>query len=368
MAPKRDYYEILGVPRNASKEEIKKAYRRLARQYHPDLNPGNKEAEEKFKEIQEAYAVLSDDEKRKMYDMYGTAEFQPGTERTTWRWTEAPGGGFEFTFGDFSGFEDIFNEVFGEREPTKVRRRGRDLEYQLEIDFDTAIKGGVKDITITRETICPGCGGSGVRVGAGARVCPKCRGSGRSLFTSFLNISRACDMCGGSGKISTEPCNTCNGSGKRITTETISVKIPAGVDTGSRIRVPGKGEEGTISNGDLYLVIKVRPHPLFRREQDDLYIEVPITVYEAALGAQISVPTVDGTAVVTIPPGTQSGTKLRLRGKGVPHLRDGGRGDLYVITKIVLPEKINESARKKFEELAKTSPYNPRAHLDKYLR
>jgi molecular chaperone DnaJ len=365
MAPKRDYYEVLGVKRDASKEEIKKAYRKLARRYHPDLNPGNKEAEEKFKEIQEAYSVLSDDEKRKVYDMYGSSEFQPGTDRTTWRWQEGRPGGFEFSFDDIPGFEDIFSDIFGTREAARGRsRRGRDIEYQIEIDFDTAIKGGTRDITISRETNCTVCNGSGVRPGAAAKTCPKCKGSGKGSFTGLFNILRSCDMCGGTGRISTEPCQSCNGNGIRVSTETISVRIPAGVDNGSRIRVPGKGE-GT---GDLYLRVKVRPHPIFQREQDDVYVEVPITVYEAALGARISVPTIDGTALVTIPPGTQSGTKLRLRGKGVPHLKDGGRGDLYVVTKIVLPEQMSESAKKKFEELGKTSPYNPRIHLEKYMR
>ncbi len=312
MAQKRDYYEVLGVKRNASKEDIKKAYRRLAKRYHPDLNPGNKEAEEKFKEAQEAYEILSNDEKRKAYDMYGIAGFQPGAERTTWRRQQGSTEGFEFNLGDFSSFEDIFGEVFHPRETAKRRNKGRDIEHQIEIDFEMAIKGGTRDINISREI---------------------------------------------SGSLSTE---------------TISVKIPAGVDNGSRIRVPGKGEtprRGTGAfSGDLYLIVKVRPHPIFRREQYDIYVEIPITIYEAALGAQISVPNIDGTAVVTFPPGTQSGTKLRLRSKGAPHLKDGERGDQYVVAKIVLPEQIGEGAKKKFEELAKAIPYNPRMHLEKYLK
>ncbi|MER3447685.1 MAG: molecular chaperone DnaJ [Candidatus Dadabacteria bacterium] len=312
MASKRDYYEVLGVKRDASKEDIKKAYRKLARRYHPDLNPGNKEAEERFKEIQEAYSILSNDEKRKAYDTFGTAEPQPGAEagRTTWRWQEGPEG-FQFNFGDFSGFEDILSDIFGgAREGTRERGRGRNIEYQIEIDFETAIKGGTRDISITRDV------------------------------------------------------------GGKILTETISVRIPAGVDNGSRIRVPGKGGETRRGGdvGDLYLTVKVRPHPIFQRNQNDIYLELPITIYEAALGARISVPTIDGTAVVTIPPGVQSGTKLRLRGKGVPNLRNGERGDQYVVVKVVLPEQMSESAKKKFEDLARTIPYNPRVYLEKYLR
>src|SRR5579875_2013437 len=312
MAPKRDYYEVLGVKKNASKEDIKKAYRKLARRYHPDLNPGNKEAEEKFKEVQEAYSILSNDEKRKAYDTFGTAEPQPGpgAGRTTWRWQEGSPEGFQFNFGDLSGLEDILGDIFGAGEGARGRGRGRNIEYQIEIDFETAIKGGTRDISITRDI------------------------------------------------------------GGKPFTETISVKIPAGVDNGSRIRVPGKGGEARKGGnaGDLYLTVKVRPHPIFRREQNDIYVELPITVYEAALGARISVPTVDGTAVVTVPPGIQSGTKLRLRAKGVPHLRDGERGDQYVVVKIVLPEQMSESVKKKFEDLARTIPYNPRLYLEKYLR
>ena len=368
MASKRDYYEVLGVSRNASKEDIKKAYRKLARRFHPDLNPGNKEAEEKFKEIQEAYSVLSKDEKRKAYDMYGSAEFQPGA-RTTWTWTEGAPEGFEFNFGDFSGIEDIVGEVFGTRESARARRKGRDLEYQIEVDFETAIKGGSKDITITRESNCSVCNGSGIRPGASTKTCSKCKGSGKGP-SGIFNISRTCNVCGGTGKISTDPCQSCSGSGRKALTETISVKIPPGVDNGSRVRVQGKGQvtRGTGIPGDLYLIVKVSPHPIFQREQNDVFIDVPITIYEAALGARISVPTVDGAVVVTIPPGTQNGTKLRLRGKGVPHLKNKERGDQYVVVKIVLPEQINENSKKRFEELAKTSPYNPRKHLEKYIR
>lgn len=315
MASNKDYYKILGVSRNASSEDIKKAYRKLARRYHPDLNSGKKEAEEKFKEIQEAYEVISKEDKRKAYDVYGSSGFggfQPGQERTTRRWSESsPEGGFRFSFSDVSGFEDIFGEMFGTREATGRTGRVRDVEHEIEIDFETAIKGGGRDIKISRET-----------------------------------------------------------GERKTSTETISVKIPPGVDDGSRIRVAGKGEagRGRGTSGDLYLRVKVMPHPIFRRNQDDIYLEVPITFYEAALGAQINVPTIDGTATVTIPSGIQNGTKLRLKGKGVPNIKNKERGDEYVVVKIVMPEQISENVKKKFEELAKTTPYNPRINLEKYLR
>jgi molecular chaperone DnaJ len=348
MAPKRDYYEVLGVSKNATKEDIKKAYRKLARRYHPDLNPGNKEAEDKFKEIQEAYSVLSNDEKRKAYDMYGSADFQPGA-RTTWQWSEGSPEGFEFGFGDFPGIEDIIGDLFGAKGQGRRKRRGRDLEYQIEIDFETAMKGGARNISITRETNCPVCSGSGIRPGAATKTCSKCKGSGRITSGPF-NISRACNVCGGKGKVSTDPCQSCNGSGRRLLTETISVRIPPGVDNGSRIRVQGKGEEGTVNGtaGDLYLIVRVSSHPIFQRVQNDIYLELPVTFYEAALGSKISVPTIDGTVIVTIPPGTQNDTKLRLRGKGVPHFRNRERGDQYVIVKVLLPEQISEEARRRW--------------------
>jgi molecular chaperone DnaJ len=368
MAPKRDYYEVLGVSKNTSKEDIKKAYRKLARRYHPDLNPGDKQAEENFKEIQEAYSVLSNEEKRKTYDAYGNAEFQPGA-RTTWRWSEGAPEGVEFNLGDFSGIEDILGDLLGSRGTGRTRRKGRDLDYQIEIDFETAIKGGLREIAITRETSCSVCNGSGVRPGATTRTCSKCKGSGK-IASGPLNISRACNECGGTGKVSTDPCQSCGGSGRRLLNETISVKIPPGVDNGSRIRVQGKGEEGRGigSPGDLYLTISVSPHPIFQRQQDNIYLELPVTIYEAALGAKINVPTIDGAVVVTIPPETQNETKLRLRGKGVQRLKNKERGDQYVVVKIMLPEKINEDSKKNLEDFAKTSPYNPRTHLEKYVR
>ena len=315
MDTKRDYYQILGVERTASPEEIKKAYRRLAKQYHPDLNPNDKEAERKFKEIQEAYEVLSDEEKRRAYDMFGTVEFTPGAGATTWRTTE----GFhdiEFGFGGFPGFESLFEEIFGTMRPGRRRTRtwrarGRDVESTLEIDFDTSIWGGEKEITITRE------------------------------------------VRGGETHI-----------------ERLTVKIPPGVTTGSKIRVPGKGGPGLGGGppGDLYMIIKVRPHPIFERRGDDIYLELPVTVTEAILGTETDVPTVDhGTATVKVPPGVQEGTKLRLRGKGAPNPRTGQRGDMYAVIRVVMPERLNDEAKKKVEELDRLLDYDPRRHLRRYM-
>lgn len=322
----KDYYKILGVSKNATKDEIKKAYRNLARKYHPDLNPDNKESEEKFKEVQEAHEVLSDEEKRKTYDMFGSAEFRPGG-RTTWRRAGTEQGGFEYSYNanDFPGFEDIFKDIFGfasEGRAGKSRgdafrdifnyaaektSRGRDLESEIEIDFNTAIRGGVRDISISRQRR------------------------------------------------------------NNIDTEKLSVKIPAGVDNGSRIRVQGKGETGGGAKGDLYLRIKVKPHPIFRRKGDDIHLEVPVTFYEAALGKNIEIPTIDGRAEITIPAGVQNGTKLRLKGKGVTNLKTKALGDQYIEIKIVMPDKIDESDRKRFEDLATSHPYNPRSKFSRYM-
>lgn len=295
----KDYYQILGVKRDASEEEIKKAYRRLARQYHPDLHPGDKEVEKKFKEINEAYAVLSDPKKRAEYDMRGRVTFEPGMGGPSGPWP--PGGiGFEgFGFGGPEGFEDIFSEIFGQR----VRRgpmRGEDIEYAVSLDFLQAVKGTELRITLTR------------RGGA---------------------------------------------------TEKLTIKIPPGVHEGSRVRVPGKGHEGIAGGppGDLYIITHVRPHPYFRRMGDDIYITAPVTVKEAVLGGEMTVPTVDGPRRIKIPPGTSSGTRLRIKEKGVPGAR--GRGDQYVEVHVAVPKKVSAEAKKLIEEFDRINPYDPRKGL-----
>lgn len=363
-----DYYEVLGVPRGASEKEIKKAYRRLARKYHPDLNPGDRSAEEKFKQIQEAYEVLSDPKKREMYDRYGFADARG-----------EPGGGFDFSGFDFStsggsSFSDIFSDLFGrgigfdffgERARASQAQRGSDLEHYITIPFVDAIKGTEVRINITRADSCPDCGGSG-SLGGRESPCPECKGTGRvERSRGFMRFSRTCPGCGGSGRQRGRNCPRCGGQGSIKKVEPITVRIPAGVNNGSRVRVPGKGNAGSggAAAGDLYLVINVEPHPFFSRQGDDIYCVVPISVAEAGLGGEIEVPTIDGRAKLRIPPGTQSGQKFRLRGKGAPSLKGMGRGDQIVEVKVVMPRAIDERTRELLRELARLHPENPRAGL-----
>jgi DnaJ-class molecular chaperone len=314
----KDYYNVLGVSKNASGDEIKKAFRNLARKYHPDINPGDKKAEEKFKDVQQAYEVLSDPEKKKSYDMFGEAGFQgrPGGYQTHYT-TNFGDFGENINFGGasgFSSFEDIFSEIFGSRggrreSPGRRPTKGRDVEYQIEIDFNTAIKGGTRDIKIARES-----------------------------------------------------------NGKNYSTETISVKIPSGVDNGSKIRVAGKGEPGKHSGkrGDLYLKVKVAPHPIFKRTKNDIFLDLPVTIFEAALGAEVKVPTIDTTANLKIPPGIQNGTKMRLKGKGVLNPKTRERGDQYVNIVVSMPDALSDTEKKKFEELSESINYNPRLKIERY--
>ncbi len=346
----KDYYKILGVSRDATQEEIKKAYRRLARKYHPDLNPGDKSAEEKFKEIQEAYEVLSDPKKRAEYDRYGTVGGRGGVP---------PEGGFEgfdFSgFGDFS-FEDLFSEVFtGRSRRREGPRRGEDLTYTLTIPFEEAARGGVISIKIRRMDRCPRCGGSGVEPGSRPTTCPNCGGTGKvSLSKGFLRFSTVCPVCHGTGVLPGQSCSMCGGEGRVYREETIKVRIPPGVRDGGRLRLQGKGNVGVKGGppGDLYIIVNVLPHPIFKREGEDIYITVPITYSEAALGATVEVPTLDGKAKVKIPPGTESGKKLRLRGKGIAR-PDGTRGDMYVEVKIVPPDTTDVKVRELLKELSK---------------
>jgi chaperone protein DnaJ len=355
---REDYYKILGVPRDAKPEEIKKAYRRLARKHHPDVNPGA-ESDAEFKKISEAYDVLSDKKKRDVYDRYGS--YSEAAERM------AEQGGPAFDFSSFGGssFRDIFSELFGgakggARPPQSSQpERGTDVEYPLPINFEEAVRGMTTNVTYTRTEPCAKCDGKGT--GRTSVQCPACNGTGHPP----RNQSAACPTCGGVGR-RPAPCDACRGRGVTEQRETINVKIPAGVDTGSRVRIAGKGNAGKRGGqrGDLYIVTKVAEHPFYVRKGDNLYCTVPVTVPEAALGARIEVPTVDGATMMRIPPATQSGQKFRLRERGVPSLRGNARGDQFVEVKIVLPDVISEETKAVLAEYARLNPENPRAALE----
>ena len=374
---KQDYYEVLGVPRRASLKDIRTAFRKLARKYHPDLNPGDKAAEEKFKQIQEAYDVLSDSKKRQTYDQYGFYSENlppggyPGGGSAGDSGVNFDFGGFDFgggtgTAGGGSSFRDLFSQFFGGRsghagEPE--HEPGGDLEYQIEIDFWDAVRGAVKKISITRMDACETCHGTGA-VGS-PQTCPTCHGTGSiQQAAGKMRFNVPCTRCGGTGKLRTA-CRTCGGEGRVRRTETIDVRIPAGLANGGRVRLPGKGNAGTMGApaGDLYLRVVVRPHPFFERRGNDLYIQVPVTVAEATLGAKIEVPTMDGRALVRIPPGTNSGKTLRLREKGVPSARNGARGDQYVEIQVVVPQPTDERVRTLMKDLERVEHEDPRRDL-----
>lgn len=369
----QDYYQVLGVGRSASESEIKKAYRRLARKYHPDVNPGDKAAEERFKSIQSAYQVLSDPEKRKIYDRFGTyregMKDHPGTNF-------GGGVGFEgFDFGGFGGggrqgsFRDIFSDLFSggrSRSQPASPERGADLEYRISISFQEAVKGTQKRISLTRQAPCSRCKGSGSISGQTTTTCPRCGGSGKMQQShGVMNFTTQCPDCGGSGKKRVGDCPACGGEGAAARTETIKVSIPPGVDSGSRVRVPGKGNAGRFGgpSGDLFLIVRVEPHPYFGRSGDNITCQVPVTVTEAALGARIEVPTLDGKTMLKIPPGTKSGQKMRMRSRGVLSRKNGQRGDQLVEVKIVLPPIRDERSKEILREFAKLNPQDPRKDL-----
>jgi molecular chaperone DnaJ len=381
---KQDYYELLGVPRKATAKELRAAYRKLARKYHPDLNPGDKSAEEKFKQIQEAYDTLSDSKKRQMYDQFGfNVPGQGGAPGAGYGGGAPPDdihfdfGGFDFGGGAGTGpggtgggasFRDLFSQFFrgaSAAQATNEREPGDDLEYQIDITFAEAMRGTVKKLSFTRLDVCNVCHGTGVAPGD-EKVCPTCGGSGQVTQTSGkMRFQITCSRCGGTGKLHTV-CRNCGGEGRVAKMETLDVRIPPGAQTGSRVRVAGRGNAGLHGGppGDLYIVMRVEPHPFFERRGDDLFTVVPITVPEASLGAKVEVPTIDGRAQVRIPPGTNSGKKLRLREKGAPSARHSGkRGDQIVEVQVVVPKPEDERVRNLLKELSKIDPEDPRREI-----
>lgn len=369
-----DYYKILGVSRDAKGPELKKVYRRLARKHHPDVNPGDKSAEEKFKKVQEAYDVLSDPKKRALYDQYGfySESLKEGAAQGN-AGGGAQGRGFDFSGFDFSGapqqkdFQDIFSDLFsgGARTRPAGPEKGEDLEHHLTISFMESIQGLSTRLTVSRQETCSVCDGSGLERSKGQQNCPTCKGTGQQMKShGIMRFSAACRTCGGSGQIGTR-CGSCGGSGRVPIQETITVRIPPGVNSGYRMRVPRKGYGGKLGGepGDLYLIIDVRTHEFFRREGNNIACTVPITVTEAALGTKIEVPTIDGKSLLRIPPGTQTGQKFRLRGKGAPSLRGESHGDQIVEVRVVVPKVADERSKEILRELARLNPEDPRAIL-----
>ena len=339
----KDYYQILGVDRNATEDELKKAFRRLAHTHHPDKRSGDKEAEEKFKEINEAYSVLRDPQKRANYDRFGAAGAGLGDA------------GFGGDFGDFFG--DIFSDFFGAGRRAGPEP-GNDLRYDLNITFQDAAFGTTKKVTIPKTTPCPSCRGSGAEAGTSPVSCSRCNGTGQEKFQQgFLRISRTCAACRGRGAVIVAPCKECRGGGAVRTERTLTVNIPAGVSEGSRLRITGEGEYGAHGGapGDLYIYLVVEPHPIFKREDDDIICEVPVSFPQAALGAEIEVPTLEGPVKLKIPPGTQTGKVFRLKGKGIGSMRTGRRGDEVVCIRIETPAKLNKRQKELLEEFASIS-------------
>jgi molecular chaperone DnaJ len=397
--PTKDYYAVLGVKKAATADDIRKAFRKLARKHHPDVNPGDKKAEERFKEISEANDVLSDEKKRRVYDALGyyTDQIDPATAEAAARGgygggfsgaspggssTQQPGGGRGvpidfggFDFSDYAAgqpgagggasswgsFRDIFSGAFSKGQKQRGPQPGTDLEYQVQVDFWTAIRGGVARIQVVRQETCPTCKG---KPSGGGGTCPECQGAGQvTQMGGRMKFKITCPRCGGTGKLEDE-CATCDGEGTVSRTETVEVRIKAGTRDGQRIRLAGKGNAGVNGGpaGDLYLIIKIDTHPVFTRSGDDIQVTIPVTVPEAALGAKIEVPTIDGRAQLKIPPGTQSGQKLRMRGKGVPSAtHEGARGDQIVTVEMVVPQLRDERSKEILREFAKLNPEDPRA-------
>jgi molecular chaperone DnaJ len=385
MAPQRewfekDYYAVLGLQKGATEKEITRAYRKLAKQHHPDANAGNKDAEERFKAVSAAYDVLGDAARRKEYDEVramagsGANPFGPGA-----------GGGFggagpfgndsgvRFETGDMGGLGDLLGNIFGgrgrrgqtTRQPGAGPRRGGDLEAEVHLAFDDAVRGATIAVQLTGAAPCHTCGGTGAAPGTVPQTCPQCNGAGTlAVDQGPFSFSQICPRCGGSGRVVEKPCPTCAGSGSETRTREVKVRIPVGVADGQRVRVKGKGTAGSNGGppGDLYVTVHVAPHPLFGRKGNDLSLRVPVTFSEAALGAEVKVPTLDGSVTVRIPPGTASGKTLRVRGRGMPKA-NAGAGDLLVTVDVVVPQSLSDEQRQAVEALAATEPANPRSHL-----
>lgn len=387
MAEKRDYYEVLGIGKNATDAEIKSAYRKLAKKYHPDLNPGNKEAEEKFKEVNEANDVLSDPQKRQRYDQFGFAGVDPN-------YAAANGGGAGGFGGGFGGVDlgDIFGDIFGggfgggfsgfgggsSTRTANVPRKGHDIQASVILTFEEAAHGCSKKITINRQDTCPDCGGTGAAKGTSPETCPDCGGRGyvvtqqRTPF-GVMQSQQPCSHCGGRGTIIRNPCKTCRGTGKTAARKSLEINIPAGIDDDQNIALRGQGDAGSNGGpaGDVIVHVTVKADPMFERDGYDVTIHVPITFSQAVLGDDVEVPTVDGRIVQHIPEGTQSGTKFRLRGRGIQYLNGRGRGDQYVIVDVEIPKKVTRAQRealKAFEDSMKEDNYEKRKGFFKNLR
>ncbi len=378
----KDYYATLGVKKGATTEEIRKAFRKLARKYHPDVNPGDKKAEEKFKEISEANDILSDEKKRKIYDQFGfySDQIDPAAAAAAARAGAGRGAGqgvpFDFGGFDFSeeapgaggagwgSFRDIFSGMFNRERHAQGPQPGTDLEYQVNVDFWTAIRGGTARLEIQKQEVCPTCHGRAST--GGTQTCPECHGAGQvTQMGGRMKFNIQCPRCGGSGKVQ-HACPTCHGEGTVYRTEPLEFRIKAGTRDGQRIRLAGKGNAGVNGGapGDLYLIIRTGTHPVFTRQGDDIHLTIPVTVAEAALGGRIEVPTIDGRAQLRIPPGTQSGQKLRMRERGVPSAtRDGVRGDEIVTVEVAVPQVRDERSREILREFARLNPDDPREAL-----
>lgn len=378
MADKRDYYEVLGIDKSASADDIKKAYRTLAKKYHPDLNPGNKEAEEKFKEVNEAYEVLSNDDKKARYDQFGHAGVDPSYGGGGFS------GGFSGGFGDMGDIGDIFNSFFGggfgtsRSSNANAPRRGQDIQTNITINFMDACFGKKVDVTINRMEKCPDCNGSGSAHGSGSETCPDCHGTGQVKVTQrtpfgMISSAKPCTRCGGKGRVITDPCPKCRGNGRYSVSKTIQVEVPAGIDDEQTLQVSGQGHAGANGgpNGDLHVTVTVRPDPIFERDGYDIHTEIPITYMQACLGAEITVPTIDGKVAYNVPEGTQNGTIFRFKGKGVKKINRSDRGDQYVHVNIEVPKNLSKAQKdllKQFEDTMTDSNYNKRKSFFDKLR